>query len=176
MDGIQLNEFVKTWLVKSGERKYLCLYCRSKDSILGDTAEEFKVHLSSWEHRIRVRQMEAKCCKLCDLQFRYLSHYNAHLKTKGHALKANPELKSEIKCDACQFKFRTPAEYKRHIASARHKKTVNPPKSSTFCEICDKDYKFASNMKVHLETAKHKRNLAKTDSLVPTAEVSAPNT
>lgn len=173
MEDIPLNDKIETWKVKSGELRYKCLVCQHKYSVVGVNCEKFKQHLSSPAHRIRVKRMDAMYCTACNLQFRYPSHYNTHLKTKGHALKTNPEVKLQFKCDACQLNFRSRAEHMRHIATDRHKNTINPPKSKSFCEVCDKDYKFVCNMKTHLATTKHAKNLAKMGSSVSVLSESA---
>lgn len=119
-----LPKYVEIWVVKrTQERHYLCRLCAGPNDDHG-VEESFRNHLSSWEHKIRVRKMDELRCKLCDIQFRYPSHYKAHVQSKSHKLKENPSLKPSMKCDACNVHFRSFKEESRHIQTKKHAKCM----------------------------------------------------
>ena len=68
--------------------------------------------------------MEALHCKACDIQFKYPSHFNIHVKSKAHHFKVNPESRPALSCDACSVHFRSYKEGARHLATKKHAKNV----------------------------------------------------
>lgn len=133
--GIQMNnnlpKYISTWIVnRTRERHYLCRLCAGPSHDHG-TEESFQTHLSSWGHKIRIQRMEAMYCHVCSLQFKYQSHYNAHLKTKAHRFKVDPSSKPSMRCDACNIDFRSFKEEERHIATRKHAKNAAKTDLST---------------------------------------------
>lgn len=133
--GIQMDnlpKYIETWVVKrTQERHYLCRLCSGPNDDHG-TEETFRSHLSSWDHKIRIRKMEALRCKVCDIQFNYPSHFNAHMKTKAHKFKVDPSSRPSMACEACNVQFRSFKEESRHIATKKHianslKTDLSPP-------------------------------------------------
>ena len=119
-----LPDYVETWILKrTGERHYLCRLCGRINDDHG-TEAEFQRHLSSWPHRIRILKMEQFHCTVCDLQCKYQSIYNTHLKSKGHIQKVNPQPKPTYDCETCKVILRGRTEYERHNATSKHMRRV----------------------------------------------------
>lgn len=116
--------FVESWVVKrTGELHYLCRLCGHTDDDHGNE-EEFRRHLSSWCHRIRIMQKEALFCKVCNLQTNYPSEYKKHVRTKAHLRNENPSMNPPLKCTACATAFLCKTEEARHLATPKHAKNV----------------------------------------------------
>lgn len=127
-----LPKYISTWVVnRTRERHYLCRLCAGPSHDHG-TEESFQRHLSSWGHRIRVREMEAMYCNVCSLQFNYPSKFKSHLKTKAHCHKVNPQPKPiiEYACVSCNVKFESRKDEIRHLATRKHAKNVAKTDSS----------------------------------------------
>jgi hypothetical protein len=117
-----LPPHVETWVVKrTQERHYLCRLCGKQDEDHGN-ADEFQQHLSSWPHRIIVRNMEALYCTPCGMQCRYPSVYKIHLKSNAHKQKENPQPKVDLRCEVCNVNFRGRTEIERHLLTKKHAK------------------------------------------------------
>ena len=155
--------YVETWTVtRTQEKHYLCRLCAGADYDHG-TEESFRIHLSSWSHKIRVRKMDTLFCKVCSIQFRYPSHYNAHLKSKAHKFKETPSLKPIMSCESCNVQFGSYKEQSRHLATKKHAKNAVKPETSnsivkdTFdCKVCSLQFRYPSHYKAHLESKAHK--------------------
>ena len=161
---------------KVGSSHYICLVCQTKYSMFGRTLEKFEEHLSSWEHKIKVRRMEALFCKHCNLQCKYPSQLKSHNETKTHKRNVEPTLKPDFNCSVCNIQCSSHKDYLRHRETKKHAKNLQPSESSSkyHCEACNLTCKFPKQYKVHLTTAKHAKNVAKTDSLVPKQIESVP--
>ena len=119
-----LPVFVETWIVKrTQERHYLCRLCGGHDDDHGNVAE-FQQHLSSWDHKIIVRNMEALYCNVCSMQCRYPSVYNIHIKSKAHLQKENPQPKSIVihDCEVCNVVIHSHKDKLRHLLTKKHAK------------------------------------------------------
>ena len=81
-----------------------------------------RLHLSNWFHIKKVMQETALHCDLCNLQCKYQSVYNTHIKSKAHLQKENPQPIIEYKCDDCAVKFRCRREKERHLTTKKHAK------------------------------------------------------
>lgn len=73
---------------------------------------------------IRVREMERMYCNVCSHQFNYPSHYNAHLKTKAHMFKENPQPPVDYSCSCCNVNLISKKDQLRHLATQKHAKNV----------------------------------------------------
>ena len=168
-----LPPYVTAWVVlRTKERHFLCKLCSGPSGDHGNE-EAFQRHLSSWGHKIRIREMEAIHCKACNLQCKYPSQYKTHIKSKSHNQKMNPEPKSELRCEACNVSFQCRAIEQTHLKTAKHLRNTNPSKAivpNLFCETCNLQCKYPKQYEVHLTTSKHAKNVAKTDSSTPTQQ------
>lgn len=155
-----LPKFVETWVVtRTGERHYLCRLCGRVDDDHGNE-NEFRRHLSSWGHMIRVKKMEALYCATCDRQYQFQSHFDSHMKSRIH----NPRTKPELKCDVCDTKFSCKSEQLKHLQTKKHAKNLQPKETSKYhCEVCNLFCKCQTHYETHLATAKHAKNVAKTN-------------
>ena len=110
---------INSWLIKrTGKRKYECTLCHME---IGDT-EQMRLHLSNWFHIKKVMQQTALHCDLCNLQCKYQSVYDKHIKSKAHLQKENPQPILEYKCEDCVVKFRCRREMERHLTTKKHAK------------------------------------------------------
>jgi len=87
-------------------------------------AVEMSWHLKSTKHKERMMELDTLFCKTCDVQCKFLSHYTAHLITKAHAAKMNPESVKKLECVACNIGFRSKKEEERHLETPKHAKNV----------------------------------------------------
>ena len=170
--GIQMDnlpKYIESWVVKrTQEKHYLCRLCSGPTGDDG-IEESFRTHLSSWDHKIRVRKMEALRCKVCDIQFRYPSHFNAHVKSKTHKWKVDPSTKpsKDYSCTCCNVTFDSKKDEDIHLTTKKHAKNsapVSDTASAIFCTMCNLQCKYRKQYEIHLTTTKHARNVAKTDS------------
>jgi hypothetical protein len=69
-------------------------------------------------------QQVALHCTLCNLQCKYPSVYNTHIKSKAHLQKENPEPKVvvERKCEHCKVTLQSNKDMIRHLATKKHAK------------------------------------------------------
>lgn len=151
----QLPTCIKSLFFKrNGKRQYRCLLCKCE---IGDT-EQMRLHLSNWFHIKRVMQEIALHCDLCNIQCKYQSVYDKHIKTKKHLQKENPQPIVEYKCDDCTVKFRCRKEMKLHLATKKHtnqtKKHTNQTKSFN-CDLCTMKFRFQSTYNTHIKTKSH---------------------
>lgn len=156
----KLPTYVETWVVKrTQERHYLCRLCGSINDDHGNE-EMFRIHLSSWNHRLIIRKMEALFCKSCSIQCKYPSHYNAHIKSKSHIKKETPESKPKIdyRCEVCNIEFGSRKDEIRHLATKKHIKKVTPSDDALFCKACNITCKYPSQYTIHSRTKKHLKN------------------
>ena len=117
---MEIPTYVISWVLKrTGERRYACTLC-SKDDRGG--IDGLRCHLSSRPHIDKIMQQVALHCTLCNLQCKYPSVYNTHIKSKAHLQKENPELIVEHKCEDCGVNFRCRKEMERHLATKKHAK------------------------------------------------------
>jgi len=115
----ELPECIKSWLIiRTGKRKYECTLCHME---IGDT-DHMRLHLRNWFHIKKVMQQTALHCDLCNLQCKYQSVYDKHIKSKAHLQKENPQPMIEYKCDDCAVKFRCRREMERHLTTKKHAK------------------------------------------------------
>lgn len=120
-----LSKYIETWVVKrTQERHYLCRLCAGPNDDHG-IEESFQRHLSSWGHKIRIKKMEELFCKVCSIQFKYPSHFKAHLQSKSHCNKADPSTKPNMTCESCNVHFRSFKEQERHNATQKHAKNTS---------------------------------------------------
>jgi len=164
-----LPKYVESWVVKrTQEKHYLCRLCAGPNDDHG-IEESFRKHLSSWDHKIRIRKMEALHCKVCSIQFRYPSQFHAHTKSKAHNNKQNPQPKPivEYSCGCCNTKFDSKKDELRHLTTKKHIKNASPSSDTTsalFCRTCNLQCKYPKQYEVHLSTKKHAKNVAKPDA------------
>ena len=112
---------INSWLIKrTGKRKYECTLCHME---IGDTGH-MRLHLSNWFHIKKVMQETALHCDLCNLQCKYQSVYNTHIKSKAHLHKENPQPKAivEYKCESCSVTFQSNKDKLRHLTTKKHAK------------------------------------------------------
>lgn len=122
----KLPNYIETWVVKrTQERHYLCRLCAGPNDDHGPE-ETFQNHLSSWDHKIRIRKMNALFCKACDIQFRYPSHFRAHTISKSHIWNINPETKptNVFACTCCNASFVSKKDELKHLATRKHAKNM----------------------------------------------------
>lgn len=119
---MELPTYVTSWVLKrTGERRYACTLC-SKDDRGG--IDGLRYHLGSRPHINKVMQQAALHCTLCNLQCKYPSVYNTHIKSKAHLQKENPQPKAivEYKCEDCRVVFQSNKDKIRHLATKKHAK------------------------------------------------------
>lgn len=119
---MELPLYVTSWVLKrTGERRYACELC-SKDDRGG--IESLLYHLGSRPHINKVMQETALHCDLCNLQCKYQSVYDKHIKTKAHLHKENPQPKAivEYKCEDCKITFQSNKDKLRHLTTKKHAK------------------------------------------------------
>lgn len=147
---------------RNGKKQYKCLLCKCE---IGDT-DHMRLHLSNWFHIKKVMQQTALHCDLCNLQCKYQSVYNTHIKTKAHLQKENPQPKPVIehKCEYCKITFQSNKDKLRHLTSKKHLEKENPqPAIEHKCDDCNVVFRCRRERERHLTTKKHAK-LAKTDS------------
>lgn len=161
-----LPPYITSWVVlRTKERHFLCKLCSGPSGDHGNE-ESFHRHLSSWSHKIRIREMEALHCNACNLQCRYPSQYKIHIQSKRHKQNVNNEPKPDLKCEACNVSFQCRAIQQAHIKTAKHLRNTNPIPPvvpNLFCEACHLQCKYPKQYELHLTTAKHAKNSLKTD-------------
>ena len=114
-----LPECIKSWVIRrTGNRKYECKLCHMEIV----NTEQLRFHLRNGYHIKKVMQQAALHCDLCNLQCKYQSVYNTHIKSKAHLQKENPQPIIEYKCDDCAVKFRCRREKERHLTTKKHAK------------------------------------------------------
>jgi hypothetical protein len=144
----QLPTCIKSLFFKrNGKRQYKCLLCKCE---IGDT-EQMRLHLSNWFHIKRVMQEIALHCDLCNLQCKYQSVYDKHIKTKRHLQKENPQPIVEHKCDDCAVKFRCRKEMELHLATKKH---ANRTKIFN-CDLCAMKFGYQSVYDIHIKSKRH---------------------
>ena len=117
----ELPTYVKRLFFKrNGKKQYKCLLCKCE---IGDT-EQMRLHLSNWFHIKKVMQQTALHCDLCNLQCKYQSVYDKHIKSKAHLQKENPQPKAivEYKCEDCKITFQSNKDKLRHLTTKKHAK------------------------------------------------------
>jgi uncharacterized C2H2 Zn-finger protein len=162
-----LPKCIKSWVIRrTGKRKYDCKLCHME---IGGT-EQMRLHLSNWFHIKKVMQQTALHCDLCNLQCKYQSVYNTHIKSKAHLQKENPQPKPVIehKCDDCKITFQSNKDKLRHLISKKHLQKEKPETIIEHkCEDCNIVFRCRTEKERHLTTKKHAK-LAKTDSVSST--------
>jgi len=146
----QLPTCIKSLFFKrNGKRQYRCLLCKCE---IGDT-EQMRLHLSNWFHIKRVMQETALHCDLCNLQCKYQSVYDKHIKTKKHLQKENPQPKAivEYKCEDCTVNFICRKQMELHLATKKH---ANRTKSFN-CDLCTMKFGYQSVYDAHIKTKRH---------------------
>ena len=104
------------------EHRYTCTNCtKGSDSM---NAVEMSWHLKSTKHKDRMAELDAFTCKPCNFKCKYPSGYNAHLITKAHTAKMNPESVKKLECVMCNIGFRSKREEERHLETPKHAKNV----------------------------------------------------
>lgn len=157
-----LPECIKSWVIRrTGNRKYECKLCHME---IGGT-EQMRFHLRNGYHIKKVMQEIALHCDLCNLQCKYQSVYDKHIKTKKHLQKENPQPAIEHKCDDCKITFQSNKDKLRHLISKKHLQKENPETIIEHkCEDCNIVFRCRTEKERHLTTKKHAK-LAKTDSV-----------
>ena len=122
---MEFPSYVDSWVIKrTQETRYQCTLCskgfdKHHGGLLG-----IQWHLRSRSHIERIMEQENMFCKICNLQSKFPSHYKAHIESKAHKQKENPELKPNLSCSVCSVKFRSYEEEKRHLLTKKHQKRV----------------------------------------------------
>jgi uncharacterized C2H2 Zn-finger protein len=116
-----LPECIKSWVIKrTGKRKYECKLCHMEIV----NTEQLRFHLRNGYHIKKVMQQTALHCDLCNLQCKYQSVYDKHIKSKAHLQKENPQPKVIIdyKCEDCKITFQSNKDKLRHLTTKKHAK------------------------------------------------------
>ena len=143
-----LPECIKSWVIRrTGKRRYECKLCHME---IGDT-ELMRFHLRNGYHIKRVMQQIALHCDLCNIQCKYQSVYDIHIKTKKHLQKENPQPIVEHNCDDCAVKFRCRKQLEVHFASKKH---INRNQSFN-CDLCGIKFGYQSAYNTHIKTKRH---------------------
>lgn len=143
-----LPECIKSWVIKrTGNRKYECKLCHMEIV----NTEQLRFHLRNGYHIKKVMQEIALHCDLCNLQFKFQSAYDIHIKTKKHLHKENPQPAIEHKCEDCAVKFSCRKQMELHLATKKH---IN--RNQTFqCDLCDIKFGYQSAYNTHIKTKRH---------------------
>ena len=116
---MEIPNYVTSWVIKrTGESRHACNLCKCE---VGNT-DSLRYHLKHPFHLKKVMQQVALHCSLCNLQCKYQSVYDKHIKTKAHLHKENPETIIEHKCEDCNVTFRCWKEKERHLTTKKHAK------------------------------------------------------
>jgi hypothetical protein len=127
---MEFPSYVVSWVIKRNqETRYQCTMCskgfdKHHGGLLG-----IQWHLRSRPHIERIMQQENMFCKTCNLQSKFPSHYKAHIESKAHKQKENPEPKAVIlySCEVCDVEFQSRKDELRHLLTKKHqKRTLSP--------------------------------------------------
>ncbi len=148
-----LPECIKSWVIKrTGKRKYECKLCHMEIV----NTEQLRFHLRNGYHIKKVMQQIALHCDLCNIQCKFQSAYNIHIKTKKHLQKENPQPIVEHNCDDCAVKFRCRKQLELHLTTKKHLQKENPqPIVEHNCDDCAVKFRCRKQLEVHFASKKH---------------------
>jgi Zinc-finger of C2H2 type/Zinc-finger double-stranded RNA-binding len=99
-------------------------------------------------------KIDARECKVCNLEFNGPVQLKRHMNTNGHKNKVDQPLK----CKVCNIKCRGQKEMTAHLKTKKHLARVEGPPLELECKLCNIRCLSQKQMKTHLATKKHIKN------------------